>query len=177
MWTPAGTAGRFTGQRPTAANALNRPSTTVEHVGDNAAGLALQSVGRGLLRLQRGPQLRGHRKLPTVTVLGGAGLKANDPSLQVDLVPLHGEHFAVDAPARDVGERHRPAEILGQMPPHALELVPLEESLANVVLSQHRDRGLTVEPFALDRERVHALQSAQFPVHGGVCRAFLETGS
>ena len=56
-----------------------------------------------------------------------------------------GEQLALDPPARDVGDRHEPAEVLRQEPADGLELVPLEEALPDVVLLEHPEPGRPVD--------------------------------
>jgi hypothetical protein len=76
------------------------------------------------------------------------------------------------SPARDVGKRDQIAVLLGQMRPHALELLGLEESRAGRAFPEPWDMRGVQELATLDRQREHAPHMGEFPVDGAVRRVF-----
>jgi hypothetical protein len=85
--------------------------------------------------------------------------------------PLAGEQLRPDAPAGDVGDLENRLQIVRQMGEHGSELARLEETLAHVVLTQHRHVRPACHQAGDLAQTEHWLQDCQFTVDRRIRRA------
>ena len=70
-----------------------------------------------------------------------AGVQRDGAGLQIDVAPLERQDFRLHPPAGQIGELRDRLQGWPQLALHRRELVRLEESHPDVVLSQHRNIG------------------------------------
>ena len=115
VWDSARASGRKAGSLPRLVERADRlrcfcpprvSATSRENTRGSILSCPLQPQVLCMLGFEKPVKVIGQEEHPTLTVLRSARVESDFAGFQIDLTPLEGQHFADDAPARDVRELH-----------------------------------------------------------------------